>query len=423
MLKVLAGSLSATFNIDGRHLERFEERREAVGRTLCDHLLLHDQIIIPTQDYLTAAGLVRVLGERTVLTLLAEDRLRFVRLPGMFCYVRGTGPDGQLATMRDPTGKLPNSAPIDRSVDMGLSTINGEYTDHNRLKKLLIDRSHELDLTTVVSATRKDAYADLSQTSLWKDSYRVDNQDLLALPGAKEMKVRMIAPNTDVTNNVIDACLALGLMNIELYLAKQFECVSSSTGSPIGDCISLKIPRLTSNHAVPERLWHFLNVAGVPDFSGPLLADRGEMAKFLKLTRHRDADAFRHWFHENENLSETDILKAYIDVLQQTPWIQRTGPRLLRMVLSLALGTIGLGLAVDAGVSLLDNFVVDNFHGKGTKFFIEDLRRILWPDSTPPLIIEMRVTARKPSLACPPLSASGDVLGPRQDEGPLRRSG
>ena len=53
------------------------------------------------------------------------------------------------------------------------------------------------------------------------------------------MKVRMIAPNTDVTNNVIDACLALGLMNIELYLAKQFECVSSSTGSPIGDCISL----------------------------------------------------------------------------------------------------------------------------------------------------------------------------------------
>jgi hypothetical protein len=99
------------------------------------------------------------------------------------------------------------------------------------------------------------------------------------------------------------------------------------------------------------------------------------MAKFLKLTRHRDADAFRHWFHENANLSETDILKAYFDVLHQMPWMQGKGARILRMALSLGLGTIGLGLAVDATVSVLDNFVVDKFRGKGTKCFIEDLRK------------------------------------------------
>jgi hypothetical protein len=375
MLKILAGSLSATFNIDGRHLERFEKRRASIVHSLCDHLLLHDQILIPTQDYQTAAGLVRILGEHNVITLLEEERLHFVRLRGFFGYVRGSGPDGRLLAMSDPTSKMPSSSPIDQSVDMGLGTIKGEYTQHNRLKKLLIDRSHELALSSVVDAIHKDAYADLSQTSLWKECYRFSNPDLLALPGAKENEVRVIGPGTDVTNNVIDACLALGLMNIELYLAKQFDCASSSTGSPMGDCISLKIPHLTSDHAVPEKLWHFLDVAGVPDISGPLLTDRGEMAKFLKLTRGRDADAFRHWFHENANLSEKDILKEYLNVLHQTPSIQGKGARILRMALSLGLGTIGLGLAADATVSVLDNFVVDKFRSKGTKFFIEDLRK------------------------------------------------
>jgi hypothetical protein len=68
--------------------------------------------------------------------------------------------------MNDPTGKMPNSSAVDQSIDMGLATIKGEYTEHNRLKNLLIDRSHELELGSVVDATHKDAYADLSQTSL-----------------------------------------------------------------------------------------------------------------------------------------------------------------------------------------------------------------------------------------------------------------
>jgi hypothetical protein len=129
MLKILAGSLSATFNIDGRHLERFGERRALVVRSLCDHLLLHDQILIPTQDYLTAAGLVRILGQQNVITLLEEERLHFVRLRGFFGYVRGSGPDGRLVATKDPTGKMPYSSAIDQSIDMGLETIKGEYTE------------------------------------------------------------------------------------------------------------------------------------------------------------------------------------------------------------------------------------------------------------------------------------------------------
>lgn len=376
MLKVLAGDLSATFNIDGQHLERYVNRQVPVVRSLCDQLLLHDQILVPTQDYLTAAGLIRILGERNFLVLLEEERLRFLRLRGFFGYVRGTGPDGRLVAMDDPTRTKAISSPIDQSIESSLRVIKSEYTEHNRLIKTLIACSHELELQRVIDSTHMDAYADLSRTVLWKEEYRFSNPDLLALPGMKEMQVRVIGPGTDVSNNVVDACLALGLMNIELYLAKQFDCASSSTGSPMGDCISLKLPRLTGDYPVPQKLWSFLDVAGIPDISGPLLADREEMAKFLKLTRHRDAGAFRQWFHRNADLTEKEILKAYIDVLHQTPWIQGKGGRALRMATSLGLGVFGLGWIVDAAVSAVDNFVVDKFiRGKGAKFFIEDLRK------------------------------------------------
>ena len=256
MLKVLAGELSATFNIDGQHFDRYVGRQTSVVKSLCDQLLLHDQILIPTQDYLTAAGLVRILGERSVLKLLEEERLRFIRLRGAFGYVRGTGPDGRILTFVAPNN--PNSVPIEQSVAAGLSAIKGEYTEHGRLTKFLIACSHQIELQSVVDATHVDTYADLSQTALWDEKYRLPNPELLALPGAEKMGVRVIGPGTDVSKNVIDACLALGLMNIELYLAKQFGCDNISTGSPVGDCISLKLPRLTGEEAPYDKLWSFL---------------------------------------------------------------------------------------------------------------------------------------------------------------------
>jgi hypothetical protein len=141
----------------------------------------------------------------------------------------------------------------------------------------------------------------------------------------------------------------------------------------MGDCISLKVPRLTGRR---QELWNFLDVAGVPDISGPLLADKHEMAKFLKLTRRRDAEAFRQWFHASSHLTEKEILKAYIDVLHEETWIQGKTGRVFRMVASLGLGLFGLGWVVDATASAIDNFVLDKYlRGKGAKFFIADLRK------------------------------------------------
>jgi hypothetical protein len=228
----------------------------------------------------------------------------------------------------------------------------------------------------VVDAVHRDAYADPSQSSLWNADYEFPNPDLLALPGMERMQVRVIGPGIDVSNNVVDQCLALGLMNVELYLANKFDCASSATGSPIDDCISLKLPRLTNNQPRSRELWNFLDFSNIPNIAEPLLAERDEMTKFIKLTRGRDAQEFRRWFHENANLTEKDLVKAYIELLHETPQIQGMGGRSLRMVASVGLSALGLGLVSDVVTSAIDNFVIDKFvRNSGTKFFLEDFKK------------------------------------------------
>ena len=145
MSKSLAGDLSAIFNLDGRHLDRFLSRRTAVLRSLCDQLLLHDQILIPTQDYLTAAGLVRLIGENNLITLLEADKLRFLRVRGFFGYVRGTGADGRLVAMQDPTGQKPFSSPIEQSIESGLNAVGVKSFYYKKLRDTLFAASSELD--------------------------------------------------------------------------------------------------------------------------------------------------------------------------------------------------------------------------------------------------------------------------------------
>ena len=162
-------------------------------------------------------------------------------------------------------------------------------------------------------------------------------------------------------------------MNIELYLSETLGCASASTGSPIGDSISLKLPRLDREHPARSELWSFLEFAGVPDPSKLLMADMNRMAGLLKCTHSADAKEFRKWFHSNANLSEKEIVQAYIDLLHQVPWIQRAPARALRFAITTAAGVLPV---LGSAASVVDTFVVEKIlSGRSPKFFIENLRK------------------------------------------------
>lgn len=373
MLKVLAGDLSATFNLDGKHGQRYVARRAEVAQSLCEQLLLHDQIIIPTHDYLTAAGLIALFGERTVIALLESDQLRFIRLRGLFGYMRGTGQDGGIGTFSDPEAQRPQDSTLESSIAAGLSTFQPSLAERVKLERLLAEKSYPMELSQVIDTVRDNAFADFRHTPLWRDYYTFRKPGLLKLPGMKKMQVRVLGPTTDVSANPVDALLALTLTNIELYLSKQFGCISMSTGSPIGDCMELKLRHLMRDHPARTRLWSFLEVANVPNLAAVTLADPTKFADLLRLTQNRNAQVFREWFHQTAPLSEKEVYARYIDLLHEVPWAQTAPVKGLRFAISLGLDMVNPALGKAANV--VDALLLDRLlRGNSAKYFVEDLR-------------------------------------------------
>ncbi len=373
MLKVLAGDLSATFNLDGLHGQRYFARRNEIAQSLCEQLVLHDQIIVPTSDYLTAAGLIELFGERAVIDLLESDQLRFIRLRGLFGYARGTGRDGGLVTFEDPEAKRPQDSPLESSIAAGLSTVKSPLTERVTLEKLLAEKSHPMELSQVLGAVRDNAYADLRQTPLWNNYYAFHKPGLLKLPGLEKMQTRVLGPTTDATNNPIDALLALALTNIELYLSKQFNCTSMSTASPVGDSIDLKLSHLRRSHPARNRLWSFLEVASVPNLAAVTLADSKKFSNLLSLTRGRNARTFRQWFHQTAALSEKEVHARFVDLMYEVPWASTAPVKTIRYAVSVCLDLANPILGQLASVA--DAFLIDRLlRGNSAKYFVEDLR-------------------------------------------------
>jgi|688.fasta_scaffold53843_3 hypothetical protein len=372
MFKVLAGNLSAIFNLDGKHLDRYLQKQEMIKNLICEELILHDQIFIPTQDYLTACGLILVLGERNFISLLEDKRIHFLRLRGVFGYVKGTGVDGTLITVVDPNSKRPQDSSIEESIKVGLSVISTQITEKNKITELLIKESTPLEMSTVLDAIKSDSFRDIRATSLWNDKYNLPNKDLLALPGMEDMQVRVIGPGTNPKTNPVDALLALALFNIELYLSLELDCTSSSTGSPLGDLIDIKLDRLVEQSVRSKNMWSLLEINNIPDLGKLDLTD-SNFKDLLKVIRSQNANEFRKWFHDRKTLDEREIFKEYVGLLSEVPAIQTLPSKAIRFCVGNGLGFVPV---IGQVFSFIDTFLLEKFlQGNSPRYFIEDLKK------------------------------------------------
>mgnify|MGYP001610257198 CR=1 FL=1 len=90
---MLAADMWAVFNFDdsNRRYQKFLQQGRPRFTHLLDGLLLYEDVVIPTQDFVSLTVLVGVLGEQAVIDLLEAGDLRFVRLRGAFAYVGNGG--------------------------------------------------------------------------------------------------------------------------------------------------------------------------------------------------------------------------------------------------------------------------------------------------------------------------------------------
>ncbi|MGZ8180603.1 MAG: hypothetical protein ACXWT1_01450 [Methylobacter sp.] len=371
MHKTIASRLSARFQVDGSHLQRFLERSSLIKRAIIEDLVLHDRILIPTPDFLTADGLILILGERGMIDLLESERLQFVRTRSVLGFVRGKGKDGGLVVFSDPDRKRPQDANLDESIEAGLRVIEGKIKEKKILTDLLLQNSINIETSEILEAVRRESILDFKESAIWNPRFSFPNPDLVALPGIQKMQAKVIGMNPDPLGAPIDTLLELASYNSDLYLAEKFECINASPFFPIGDYLRIKARRTDSQS---DALWSLFEINDIPDFSDIDLTEEGKFSELHKVTLSLKAKSFRNWFHSRESLTEKDILKEYLAVIQEIPWTQKLPTRILRFITTTGLGFIpGVGQVA----SIVDSFIFDRaFRKKSPKFFIDDLRQL-----------------------------------------------
>jgi hypothetical protein len=366
--KAMAGDLSAAFHIDGEHLERFIARRHDVMRGLVEQLILHNQLLIPANDYLTLVGLVRLLGEANVTSMLQRNELRVIRLKGVQGYMRGENANGSLGVIHVQESH-PTSAPPEDAAVMSFRLLGGSSAQQRQLARLAAEQTYEVPTEDALNWVRPATLVGLKKTSLWNNSYEAENGDLL-LPGIDQRQVRMLGPTSDPSTNVIDAFLALYRANVDTYLTALFEADSSSTSAPFADAFELGAG---SAGGLAHPLWNFLEVHGVPDISKNFLGDQKAFKRFLKLVRSQKTEDFRNWFHPNRTRTPKEIQQGYMDFMYQTPWSENALVKSTRFVLTELAGSIPM---VGTMVSAFDAFYVDKIlRGSSPRYFVEELRK------------------------------------------------
>src|SRR5438309_1858616 len=87
-VKLFAGNMWPVFTFADANTryQKFLNTSHPAFQHLLDGVLIHDRIVVPTQDFLSVTALVGVLGVDAVNALLAGGCLSFLRLRGGIAY-------------------------------------------------------------------------------------------------------------------------------------------------------------------------------------------------------------------------------------------------------------------------------------------------------------------------------------------------
>jgi len=371
MYKTLASRLTAQFQVDGSHLDRYLGLQGTLKRSLLEDLILHDQILIPTPDFLTADGLILIFGEKGIIDLLESERIKFIRTRSVMGFARGSGKDGGLVVFSDPENKRPQDSDIEEAVVAGLNVIEGYLKEKDKLKTLVIQNSINVETTEILAAVGKESIADFRKSAMWRPRFATHNLDLLALPELTNMHVKVIGNSPNPLGSFVDTLLSLVMYNSDLFLSRKFDCVSTSSFFPIGDLLRIKASRAGNKS---NDLWKLFEVNSIPDFSALDFNASDDFRALHKATMTSNAESFRKWFHSLNNWEESEILREYLSVLHEVHWTQKLPTRIIRFITTTGLGFIPV---VGQVASFVDSFAIDKIAKKNSpKFFIDDMRQL-----------------------------------------------
>jgi hypothetical protein len=345
-------------------------------QSFIESLLLHDQIVVPTDDYMSLAVLLGVLGQDPVVDLIDGGTISFLRVKGALAYIGNGGGIQAYEILHNRKNRSPFCAPLDEAINWAIGGLAAKV-DSNLVVRKAMDATQEVALSTIVDAVRHETYMDILGSSDLRALFAIRNEDMSHLAGVEPNQVRIYGgPDAkDQRSDEIGSVLQLAHANVELRVAEAAGCEDSSTSSPVGHVLKAKEERVSAALSAKESFLVLREISGIPDVGELVLSKRVALRQLMRLRSSRSGEQFREWFHKNCRDDPVKTGKEYVALLKEVPAAQSGLGRVMRFLVTQGLGVVN---PVVGGVaSAVDSFFLDRlWRGASPKFFIERLEQL-----------------------------------------------
>lgn len=374
---LLAGDLWPGFQFDlSATYRRFFGNARMAFKRLLEGIILHGHVTVPTESYLSFTALIDVLGEGAVLDLLDAGILRFVRINRALAYT-GNGAGLKFFEIADPNGRTqPYFGPIGEAIDWAVSGLNRPISNP-AIKVVAARATQEINVDDHLNAIKHETYTDILEDPYLHGLFALRNSNMDRLSGIAPNQVKTyegVNPNTP--NDEIELVLSLARTNLEMLLAAESGCADCSTIMAVGHLIKSKMRRHDVQNSGVEEFAVLREIADIPDLGEAVLNKELGVRDIINLRDSRHYRGFREWFHQNCRTDPITTAREYSQMVQRLSAVQSFPGRVLRFIVTSALGVVG-SPAVAASASVIDSFFLEKwFRGASPKFFIKDLQQV-----------------------------------------------
>jgi hypothetical protein len=378
--KFFAGDFGLVYNFDdpNNRYQNFLSQGRGTFKRLIENILLYDEIVIPTQDFLSLSVLVGVLGEEEVIELLHHKSISFLRAKGALAYIGNGGGIQSFVIAAQPNKNFdPFCAPMDEAISWALNGLSIK-PKQKELPQLVAEATTEFEVSKVAKEVKHETYQDILNSPHLRSSFAIRNTNMDRLAGVEPNGVRIFGgKNSTWRGDEIDIVMSLANTNLELRIMEAVQADDAITDTSIRSLLEAKADR-TLKRPSDESFTELKTISDLPDIGESVLQKHTSLHKLISLSDSKSGKQFKEWFHINCRKDTVTTAKEYSNLLKHIPTIQNLPLRTIRFLITNVVGFVPIvGPAIGVGASTLDSFFIDRLlKGSSPKFFLEQLEKL-----------------------------------------------
>lgn len=354
---------------------------------LANQLLLYDKIIIPTRDFGIIPVLIKWMGLNLFNKAIDIDTFYFLRIKDVVGYFHNDGIVTFIAERgKSKTWSWPQDAmfdEIDIAVEQQLKNFCPDISKKERalIIKNIIEKSKTLSNINsiyekyIINETYEDIKKEnkFSQYIFHKSGKEIKNDDFAKIEGIQKNQIRIL--NIDKIRDPIDLLLQIAEINMLIYLSTLIEGADLFVPDRAEILLKNKILRLGIKENYLDSFISLLELKNIPNLGKAVQSGSFSLLDIWKIREKKHSKNFRKWLRIATKQDEKNLVRLYIESLENKSQIQSLPSKVLRFAITATFSSINPPIGFATGI--VDNFFIDQWlKGYSPKLFLDELQKI-----------------------------------------------